>query len=242
MVVGSHPTHPSAAVYRLPLLFSDESVAVFDKPSGLAVHRGWSPDPVNAVTIARRLLDRPVYPVHRLDRATSGVLLFALSSRDAALLQAAFQQQQVFKRYWALVRGTPPMSGLIDHPIPKSENGPRVPAITRYRRLATVGRFSVVEAVPQTGRLHQIRRHFKHCGHPLVGDVRYGRGEINRLFRQEHGLVRLALHAMELRFPHPCLGEMVSVTSALPHDLSTTLERLGVPAFLWKTPLMENVT
>lgn len=221
---------------QLPLLYSDADVAVFCKPSGLAVHRGWSPDPVNAMTLARGILGRHVFPVHRLDRATSGVLAFALGPESAAAMQVSFQQGEVFKWYWALVRGTPATSGVIDHPVPRSENGPRVPAVTRFRRLATVGRFSLVEAMPETGRLHQIRRHFKHAGHPLVGDVRYGQGDINRLFRSEHGLHRLALHAMQLSFPHPSTGDRVTVSSGLPSDLAGTFDRLGIPAFLWTNP------
>lgn len=220
-------------VHDLPLLFADDSIAVVTKPSGLAVHRGWAADRVNAVTLARRRLGKRVFPVHRLDRATSGVLVFALSHEAAGSLQSAFKAGEVSKTYLALVRGTPPIEGIVDSPVPRSEKGPRVPALTYFRRLATAGRFSLVEAVPKTGRLHQIRRHLKHAGHPLVGDVRYGVGEINRHFRAEFGLHRLALHALTLRFAHPASGEPTAFFSEIPADLAGTLSQLGVPSFVW---------
>lgn len=224
---------PPFTLHDLPLLWSDEHLAVFNKPSGLAVHRGWAPDPITALTLARRRLGRKVFPVHRLDRATSGVLVFALHHDAAGALQESFKTGEVEKTYWALVRGTPALSGIIDHPVPRSEKGPRVEAVTHFRRLATAGRFSLVEACPKTGRLHQIRRHFKHATHPLVGDVRYGQGDINRMFRAEFGLHRLALHAMWIRFPHPSTGQPLGVLSCLPQDLAGPLERLGIPSFLW---------
>ncbi|MFW5741261.1 MAG: RluA family pseudouridine synthase [Myxococcota bacterium] len=220
-------------VQDMPLLFADDTMAVFNKPSGLAVHRGWAADRVTAVSLARRRLGMRVYPVHRLDRATSGVLMFALSHEAAAALQDAFKADCVEKSYLALVRGTPPLEGTIDHPIPRSENGPRVPAVTKFRRLATAGRFSLVEAEPRTGRLHQIRRHLKHLSHPLVGDVRYGVGAINRMFRSDYGLHRLALHARALRLPHPATGDSMRFSAAVSAELAMVFERLGIPTFAW---------
>jgi tRNA pseudouridine65 synthase len=191
------------------------------------VHRGWGSDAVVAMTVLRDQLGRFVYPVHRLDRGTSGALAFALDPTTARLLHSMFDEGRVHKRYLALVRGAPPDSGIIDHPIPNKPDGPRVPAVTEFRRLATVGRFSLVEAEPRTGRLHQIRRHLKHLGHPLVGDVNYGRGEINRLFREQYGLRRLALHARALSFDHPHTGALVAVRVPLPDDLREPLARVG---------------
>ena len=236
--VDQQPPGPerSFTIHDLPLLFVDDEVAVFSKPSGLAVHRGWAADRVNTMTLARNRLGRHVFPVHRLDRATSGVLVFALSHEAAGSLQNSFKSNEVDKVYLALVRGTPPVCGVIDHPIPRTEKGPRVPAVTHFRRLATAGRFSLVEARPKTGRLHQIRRHFKHLSHPLVGDVRYGQGPINRMFRSDYGLHRLALHATALRFPHPATGELVGFFSEMPRDLTEPFERLGIPSFVWTEP------
>lgn len=219
---------------KLSLLYLDADLAVVDKPSGMLVHRGMDRDPVVAMTALRDLLGRHVFPVHRLDRPTSGALAFALSPEVAAALGRRFEAGEVRKRYLALVRGIPPDEGVVDHPVPKDEGGERVPAVTRYRRLHTFERFSLVEAEPLTGRFHQIRRHLKHLGHPLVGDVNYGRGEINRAFRERFALNRLALHARSLELPHPRTGAPIAVIAPLPEDLAGPFARMGIPEALWR--------
>jgi len=227
----------------LPLLFLDDDLAVVDKPSGLLVHRGWDNDPVVAMTLLRDQLGRHVFPAHRLDRGTSGVLVFALSAEGAAALQRQFEEGAVRKRYLALVRGAPrEAQGVVDHPVPRTEGGPRVPAVTAWRRLWAPERdagvpgnvFSLVEAEPRTGRFHQIRRHLKHLGHPLVGDVNYGRGEINRLFRERYGLHRLALHARAITLRHPRTGEQLHAEAPVPEELAATFRALGIPEALWR--------
>lgn len=200
-----------------------------DKPSGLLVHRGWGDDEVVAMTLVRDAIGQWVYPIHRLDRGTSGVLLFALDSGTASQLGEQFAAHRIEKTYLALVRGVPAEEQWIDHPIPRAEDGPRVPARTHVRRLFSAGRYSFVEAKPESGRLHQVRRHLKHISHPIIGDVRYGKGEHNRLFRTEHGLHRIALHAAELCFTHPASGERMKLEAPLPPDLRGPLEHWGLP-------------
>jgi tRNA pseudouridine65 synthase len=180
---------------------------------------------------ARDAIGAHVYPVHRLDRGTSGVLVFARTKEAAATLSEAFESRQVDKQYLALVRGTPPESGTIDHPLPKSGDGLRVPAVTRFSLVARsrVDRCSLVLAIPETGRGHQIRRHLRHIGHPLVGDVNYGSGPINRHYRSTYGLRRLALHAYGIAFDHPVSGTRVAITAPMPDDLGLALERLALP-------------
>lgn len=242
---------PPAGAPRLPLLHADADVAAFAKPSGLLVHRGWADDAVTATDLAREALGEGVSPVHRLDRGTSGVLLFARSPAVAARLAAAFEGGAVEKVYLALVRGSPPDEGLVDHPIPRREGGPRVPAVTAFRTLfrapaaapglpaaaaaaaAPLPPCSLVEARPRTGRLHQVRRHMKHLSHPLIGDANYGKGAINRAFAEAVGLRRLALHAASLRLAHPVTGEPLRFEAELPPDLAVPLARLGVPAAAW---------
>jgi tRNA pseudouridine65 synthase len=236
---------PSAADPASPglvLLDRGPGWAAFDKPSGLAVHRGWADDGgPYAVDLARAQLGADVSPVHRLDRGTSGVLLFAETASDAAALQRAFGDGRVEKFYLALVRGRPPAAGTIDHPVPRSKElaGPehRVAAVTDFRTLATtevaaLGRtFSLVVCRPRTGRQHQIRRHFKHIAHPLIGDAYYGKGDLNRHFRATFGLARLALHAAALSFPPPrgaAGADPVTLRAALPPDLEGPLARLGL--------------
>jgi tRNA pseudouridine65 synthase len=221
---------------RLDVLHQDGNIAAFAKPSGLLVHRGWGTDPVVFVDLAERVLGRKVYPVHRLDRATSGVLLVALDAKAAAALCAQFEQGLAQKRYLALVRGVPPERGSIDHPIPRREGGPRVAAVTDFERLYALDRYSVVEARPRTGRLHQVRRHLKHISHPIIGDVNYGKGEHNRLFREQYALTRLALHAAGLVVTHPETGALLRLEAPLPDDLRGPFDRLGVPAWVGACP------
>jgi tRNA pseudouridine65 synthase len=222
----------------MPVLYRDARLLAVNKPSGLAVHRGLARDRVFALQLVRDLAGQHVHPVHRLDRATSGALLFALDPETARRMQESFEAAAVGKRYLALVRGIPPEEGVIDHPVPSDEDGPRVPAVTAFRRLAVFERYALVEARPLTGRFHQIRRHFKHLSHPLIGDVRYGKGEHNRLFRERFGLHRLALHAVELNFPHPETGEELRIAAPLPEDLAGPLRRMGreVPGFCYPSP------
>jgi tRNA pseudouridine65 synthase len=230
-------------VFRLPVLHHDDRLLAIDKPSGLLVHRGWGGDRVTALDLARRIAGRRVHPVHRLDRGTSGVLVFALDPEAARRLGEAFAagstgegpaaaMPQVIKVYLALVRGRAPETALVDHAIPRSAGGPRVPAVTAVRRLAVAELgprrvYSLVEARPATGRLHQVRRHLKHLSLPVIGDVEYGKGEHNRFFRTEYGLERLALHALSLDLPHPA-GERLRLTAPVPGDLAGPLAALGI--------------
>ena len=213
---------------ELPPLHQDGFLLAVGKPTGLAVHRGAAQDRVFALQLVRDRAGRRVHAVHRLDRATSGVLLFAFDPVTARRMQERFEAGAVEKRYLALVRGIPPETGVIDHPIPRDVDGPRVPAVTEFRRLAVFERYALVEARPRTGRRHQIRRHFKHISHPLIGDVRYGKGEHNRLFRERFGLHRLALHALELAFAHPETGESLRIVAPLPEDLAGPLRAMGL--------------
>jgi len=207
---------------------------VVDKPSGLSVHRGDDQGSVFALNLTRNAIGRWVYPVHRLDRATSGVLVFALSPEHARTIQWSFDTRDVEKTYLVLVRGKPPPSGVIDSPMEKREGGPKVEAVTEFdtRFISDVVRVSLVEARPRTGRRHQIRRHLRRINHPVAGDVRYGKGSENRVYRTELGLYRLALHAKRLSFTHPATGERVSFESPLPEDLVEPLHRAGVPRAL----------
>jgi tRNA pseudouridine65 synthase len=214
----------------LTILFRDESLIAVDKPAGLAVHRGWARERDVAMVRVRDQIGAYVYPVHRLDRPTSGVLLFALTAEMAARVCESFATGKTEKTYLALVRGVPPAEILVDHPLPPGEDAhaPKVFAQTMVFRREVFGRYSLVEARPLTGRLHQVRRHLKHLSCPLIGDVNYGKGEHNRLFRERHGLHRLFLHATRLRLPHPAQGGGLDIVSPLPADLAAILQALRV--------------
>jgi tRNA pseudouridine65 synthase len=173
-----------------------------------------------------------VHPVHRLDRGTSGALLFARTQEAAAWLGALFDEGLVKKRYLALVRGVAPEEGIVDHPIPRVENGPRVAALTAFRRLTQAPteprHVSLVEAFPASGRLHQVRRHLKHVNHPIIGDANYGKGDLNREMAARYGLERLALHAEGIVISafqgHP----EITIHSPLPKDLTDPFDRMGL--------------
>jgi tRNA pseudouridine65 synthase len=225
----------------LAILHRDASLAVIDKPSGLVVHRGWADDAETVLDLAREALGAPVFPLHRLDRGTSGALALALTEDAARAMGRAFEAGAIDKTYWALVRGLAPEAGIVDHPVPRTEGGARVDAVTEYRRLAAIAEgpgglrgASLVEARPRTGRFHQVRRHMKHLGCPLLGDANYGRGDLNRAYRDAVGLARLALHAARLCFAHPVTGERVDVRAPMPADLAGPLERLGFAPAVWE--------
>ncbi len=221
----------------IPILHLDDDVVVVNKPPGLVVHRGWAREKVVVMTLARNAVGRHVYPVHRLDRQTSGALVFALHPEAARQLAEQFdgsdagdpdRAEGVDKRYLALVRGRLDAPGVVDYAIPRSESGPRVPAVTEYRPIWVSPRYTLVEARPRTGRLHQIRKHFKHIGHPIVLDKKYGRGFFNDFARSEYGIDRMVLHARTLAFRHPRSEAPLSVRAPLV-DLAPALERMGIP-------------
>jgi tRNA pseudouridine65 synthase len=210
------------------LLLRDPWLVAVNKPSGMAVHRGWAREGPVALQTVRDAVGCHVHPVHRLDRGASGVLLFALDRQTLAAAAREFAQGGVRKEYLALVRGVPAEELVIDHPLRSGLGDERKAATSIVRRLAVSPRerVSLVLVRPREGRLHQIRRHLKHASHPIVGDVRYGKGELNRRHRTEYGLHRLALHAWALRMNHPRTGEELALIAPIPDDLAGPLARL----------------
>lgn len=217
---------------ELRVLFADRSLIVADKPSGLSVHRGYDRSRDNVLARLEGVGLGPVHPVHRLDRAVSGVMVLARSADSARELAAQFEARTVLKAYVAMVRGLAPEAVVVEHPVPKDEGGERVPATTEIERLSSalvppelappegLSMVSLVRARPRTGRFHQIRRHCKHIGHPLIGDANYGRGRINRWASSALGIGRLALHAVTIGFVHPATGELMRFESPLPEEWS----------------------
>lgn len=211
----------------LSVLYQDDHYVAVHKPPGLLVHRSWiSQDQEFLLQRLRDQIGQRVYPVHRLDRATSGVIFFGLSSEAASQLQDVFESGQAIKTYRAVVRGWLEEPVLVDHELDDKESGkgPR-PAQTRLTPLGTVeidsavdryptARYSLVAAEPLTGRRHQIRRHLKHVNHPIVGDTTWGKGTHNRFFRERFNLHRLLLVSWEAAFPHPVTGLPMTVRAA----------------------------
>lgn len=228
------PNNAQAAIQSTPAanplseIYRDPWLLVVHKPAGLLVHRS----PIDrhetefALQYARNMNGGDyVYPLHRLDRPTSGLLVFARDPQTASTLGKTLMAGEVKKTYLAMVRGWPPEQGLIDHPLRDEAEDRRLKgqpqalrdAVTRYRRTATTeipvaieghptSRYSLVELYPQTGRKHQLRRHMKHISHPIIGDANHGRGRHNRYFAERFGQNRLMLAATELIFAHPVTG------------------------------------
>jgi tRNA pseudouridine65 synthase len=203
----------------LRVLHLDDHMVAVDKPAGVLVHPS-ALDAHAAHTVLGQLqaqLGMRLWTVHRLDKATSGVLVFARTALAARALAAAFESGRIRKRYLALVRGWPPASGAIDYPLARdperpSAGQPRVPAVTHYRRLQCLewplsdgrhatSRHALLEVEPLQGRRHQIRRHLKHIGHPILGDSTHGKGPHNRAMAAWLGVKRLWLHALHLELP-----------------------------------------
>ena len=201
------------------ILHRDARCVAVDKPSGVATHRGWADDDdalLQRVRDAVGLL-RLSGPSPRSRRV--GHRRCSRSTRRPRA-RSPRRGAEADKRYLAITRGHPPEHVVIDHAIPRRRQPSRAP---RSGASDTFGRYALVEARPHTGRLHQIRRHLKHISCPLIGDVRYGKGEHNRLWRERFALHRLALHCTSLRVPHPDGGEL-AVTCALAPDLAAAIE------------------
>jgi len=223
----------------LKVLYRDDHYIAIDKPAGMLVHRTRiAEEGEYAMQRLRDQIGQHVFPVHRLDRPTSGVLLFALSSDSARRIAPQFENHTIEKHYLAVVRGHTEESGVIDHPLQEEPHKPHQEALTSYRRLATVeldvavgrypkARYSLIEVMPKTGRLHQIRKHMHHIFHPIVGDTTHGEGRHNRLFREHFDSQRLLLFSTRLGYIHPHNGERIAITSSLCDATQRLFDQLG---------------
>lgn len=234
---------------ELDILYQDDELVAITKPVGMLVHRSWldKHETQFAMQTLRDQIGQHVFPIHRLDRATSGVLLFALNSEMARIMSLQFEQHQPQKRYLAVVRGYLNGQGRIDYPlkvqldkIADKFSQPKEPqqAITDYQCLAQVempfpagkfatARYSLVELLLHTGRKHQIRRHLKHLFHPIIGDTNYGDLHQNRAFTANTGCQRLFLHAHQLSFIHPSNLQKIEINSPVDQQWQQLFKQFG---------------
>ena len=233
----------------LEIVYRDDELVAINKPAGLLVHRTAIDrhETRFALQLLRDQIGQRVYPIHRLDKPTSGLLLFGLSSEAAAAVALQFEQRLVDKRYLAVVRGYCPEQGTVDHALRDKPDDvqrgtgadrPAREAQTQFRRLATVelpyavdrypsSRYSLVSLTPLTGRRHQLRRHMKHLGHPIIGDAKHGKGVHNRFFKETFGCARLLLACTGLAFDHPSSGERIKLSASPGDDFQKLLDNFG---------------
>lgn len=233
----------------LSIVYQDEHLVVINKPAGLLVHRSDVDRHAksNAMEQLRDQLGQWVYPVHRLDKPTSGVLVFALNKETARLVGQTFLEQTVSKSYLALVRGFAPQEGRIDYALKNrfdkmtdrkaQKDKPAQPAVTDYQRLSTwelshpvgrysTARYSLLQVHPLTGRNRQIRRHLKHIFYPIVGDVAHGDGQHNTFFREHFNCHRLLLHAQSIQFAHPHTQAPLLIEAPLEESFQVVIDNL----------------
>ncbi|WP_428772173.1 tRNA pseudouridine(65) synthase TruC [Vibrio sp.] len=244
----------------LEIIYRDDYLVAVNKPAGMLVHRSWL-DKHETQFVMQTLRDQigqHVFPLHRLDRPTSGVLVFALSAEVASKVMPMFAEHDIEKTYHAVVRGWITEAAVLDYPLSverdkiadkfSSEDKPPQPAVTSYRPLAQVevpystgrfatSRYGLVEMQPKTGRKHQLRRHMHHLSHPIIGDTTHGDGRHNRLFRDNFACQRLMLHASSLQFRHPITGQNLRLTASLDDTWQQLLSRFG-----WQDELAQLIT
>jgi len=207
----------------LEILYRSDELVAINKPNGLLVHRSpiASDADVFAVQLLRDQLGQKVYPAHRLDRKTSGVLLFALNETMNSEMQRKFMDGEITKTYHAIVRGHTPDRGEIDYPL-KRDDGVTQDAVTHFETLAraevpfalgkhATSRYSLVQLNPLTGRMHPVRKHMAHIMHPIIGDRPHGCNKQNRFFKEHLGMIQMMLHAVSMEFVHPVSDQHVTI-------------------------------
>jgi tRNA pseudouridine65 synthase len=223
----------------LEILHIDQHLVAINKPHGLLVHPTEIANDAleHAVQLLRNQIGQWVYPAHRIDRKTAGVLLFALDQETNSLMQQKFMKQEVNKVYHAIVRGYSPDEGIIDYPL-KNDKGKLQEAVTVFRTLKRTeipvpsgkfetSRYSLVEVKPETGRMHQIRKHFAHIFHPIIGDRPYGCNKQNRLVLEKWSHREMLLHATSLTFDHPLTGKTITIGAGYQDEFSRIYRLLG---------------
>jgi len=235
------------------ILFVDASLIAVNKPAGLVVHRSRMANdvPTDLMTELAVQFDGPLNPAHRLDRATSGVILIARGNAAASVLGKQLMSRSVEKQYLAVCRGWPMSPGEIHYDLADEEGGRKQPALTRYEVLAQATvpiaisrypsqRYSLLRVWPETGRYRQIRRHFHHVSHHLIGDTSHGRTEHNRLFQSHFGCERLLLHAERITFVHPATELPMTLEAPLDDAFADIITRLFPEVASSSTPTEDS--
>lgn len=222
---------------KLKILAQEKNWIAVHKPSGLVTYQdaAGAGSPPGAKEALEKQVKRKLFPVHRIDKDTDGILVFASADSTARELTALFRSRTVKKAYLAVVHGTPPEKGVIDEPLEKNKSREKEPAITEYTRLAQAEvvwdgekrAYALVRCEMKTGRFHQIRRHMRLAGFPLCGDPEYGNGWDNRAFKERFGIERTLLRAVSVSFPDRGAQKMVRLKTTPDPDFLKVLSAFG---------------
>jgi len=223
----------------LEIIYQDDHLIAINKPHGLLVHRSSIARDAKefALQLLKMQIGKHVSPVHRLDRKTGGILLFALHKEVEVAMHKKFMQGELNKEYLAIVRGYAPDCMEIDYPLMK-ENGVLQDAFTAFKTLKraeldiplgkhSTSRYSLVEAKPTTGRMHQLRKHFAHIFYPIIGDRKHGCNKQNRFFKEQWNMTTMLLHASRLQFKHPVTEEGVEIVAPVQEEFRRVMKLMG---------------
>ena len=224
----------------LEIIYQDAHLVAINKPHGMLVHRSAIAHEVteSSVQLLETQLNQKVWPAHRLDRKTAGVLLFSLDTATNSLMNQQFMHREIRKIYHAIVRGYTPNEATINYPLVR-EDGKEQDAITHFKTLSQseidipsgkfeTSRYSFLEVIPETGRMHQIRKHLAHIFHPIIGDRPHGCNKQNKLFKERWGMTSMMLHASELSFMHPHSREHILIQAEFSEEFMRMKEVLGL--------------
>ena len=231
----------------IEILYEDDYCIVVNKPNNVLVHHSYYARNIREDSLLQLLrkqfVDQNFYPIHRLDRKTSGLLLLAKEKECISKFQMLFTSEKIQKKYYAMVRGFSEPSGKIDSPVKNADTGVYKDALTIYNTMASIelniavepystSRYSIVELQPKTGRMHQLRKHMNNIAHPIIGDHKYGNRHHNQMFETKFGLDYLFLHAFSLSFEHPITGEQIDINKSLPQFWKTLFNEIN-----WNPPI-----
>ena len=233
---------------RLEIIYEDEYMLCVTKPNNVLVHHAYHSrnmsDEKSLLQLIQEQIGLKTYPIHRLDRKTSGAILLAKNKEYVSEFQDLFTNNEIQKIYYGVVRGFSPASKTIDSPVKGRDANVHKEALTELKTLENItleipvkpydtSRYSLVELFPKTGRMHQLRVHSNKISHPLIGDAKYGDKNHDVMFDENFGFKNLFLHAGKLEFTHPFTNEKLILKASFPKDWIALFEK-----FSWKNPLI----
>ncbi len=228
-------------IKSIEIIYEDQYIVVVNKPNNFIIHESHYARNIRETTLLEFLetqLGYPVYPAHRLDRKTSGIILLLKDKSNVSQFQELFTSSNIQKTYYALIRGFSPKGGTIDSPVKNDDTGLYKDALTHYKSINNIeldipvhpydkSRYSLIKLIPKTGRMHQLRKHMNKINHPIVGDYKYGDRFHNRMYETEFNCIYMFLHAYQLNFIHPITKESLQLKANFPNDWNTLFQKFN---------------